>query len=140
MFTEEEKQRIVASIQDAERNTSGEVKVHVERHCTSEPIQRAKEVFIQLEMNRTQLHNGVLFYIALEDHKFAILGDSGIDAVVPADFWENIKEMMRALFRQGKIADGLVAGIEQAGQQLKSHFPYQSNDVNELSDDISFGE
>jgi uncharacterized membrane protein len=140
MFTEEEKNRIIAAIQAAERNTSGEVKVHVERKCPSELMQRAQEVFVHLEMNRTQLQNGVLFYIALDDHKFAILGDAGIDAVVPGNFWESTKELMRSYFRQQQIIEGICAGIEKAGQQLKAHFPYNSNDVNELSDDISFGE
>lgn len=140
MFTEEEKNRIIAAIQAAERNTSGEVKVHVERKCPSELMQRAQEVFVHLEMNRTQLQNGVLFYIALDDHKFAILGDAGIDAVVPDNFWESTKDLMRSYFRQQQIIEGICAGIEKAGQQLKAHFPYNANDVNELSDDISFGE
>ncbi len=139
MFTEEEKQRIVTAIQEAERNTSGEIKLHVEPKCLSELMQRAQEVFVHLEMNRTQLQNGVLFYIALDDHKFAILGDAGIDAVVPDDFWESTKELMRDHFRQQKLIEGICAGIEKAGQQLKAHFPFQSTDKNELSDDISFG-
>jgi len=140
MFTEEEKQRIVSAIQQAEQKTSGEIKVHVERNCPAEAMHRAREVFMHLEIKNTKQQNGVLFYIALDDHKFAILGDKGIDTVVPPDFWESTKELMRGDFRQGQIIEGLCAGIEKAGEQLKSHFPYQSEDVNELSDDISFGD
>ncbi len=140
MFTEDEKQRIVAAIKEAERNTSGEVKVHVERQCPTELLARAQEIFAKLEMHRTQLQNGVLIYIALDDHKFAILGDAGINAAVPDNFWVTTKDLMRDHFKQNQIVEGICAGILQAGQQLKSHFPYKSDDVNELSDDISFGE
>ncbi|MCU0353287.1 MAG: TPM domain-containing protein [Cytophagales bacterium] len=140
MFTEEEKQRIVEAIRTAERNTSGEVKVHAERQCPGDVMARAREVFVKLELHRTQLKNGVLFYIALDDHKFAILGDAGIHAVVPPDFWESTKELMRSHFRAGRVTDGLCAGIEKAGHELHAHFPYKSDDVNELSDDISFGD
>ncbi len=138
-FTDEEKQRIVSAIQSAERNTSGEMKVHVESNCPSEPMPRAQEVFVQLELHRTKQQNGVLFYIALDDHKFAILGDSGINAAVPGDFWETTKDLMRSHFRQNQLVEGICAGIEKAGEQLKAHFPFDSGDVNELSDDISFG-
>ncbi len=140
MFTDEEKQQVVAAIQSAEQNTSGEVKVHVESKCLSTPLQRAQEVFVTLGMQKTQLRNGVLFYIALDDHKFAICGDSGIHACVPENFWESTKDVMRGYFRQNKLIEGICAGIEKAGQQLKLHFPYQSDDINELSDDISFGQ
>lgn len=140
MFTEEEQQQIVAAIKSAERNTSGEMKVHVERNCASEAMLRAKEVFIKLELHRTKQQNGVLFYVALDDHKFAILGDAGINAAVSGNFWESTKELMRGHFKQGQMAVGLCAGIEKAGEQLKTHFPFSSDDVNELSDDISFGD
>ena len=139
MFTDEQKQRIVSAIQSAERNTSGEMKVHVERNCAPEPMLRAKEVFVNLALHRTRQQNGVLFYIALDDHKFAILGDAGIIAAAPDDFWETTKNLMRSHFRQNQIVDGICAGIEKAGEQLKAHFPFGSDDVNELSDDISFG-
>lgn len=139
MFTEEEKQRIVSAIQMAERNTSGEMKVHVESTCALEPMLRAQEVFVKLELHRTKQQNGVLFYIALDDHKFAVLGDSGINAVVPNGFWETTKELMRGHFRQNQIVEGICAGIGKAGEQLKAHFPFAADDVNELPDDISFG-
>jgi uncharacterized membrane protein len=138
-FTTTQKEQIVQAIREAETNTSGEIKVHVETSCPNEVREHAKEVFVQLKLNETRLRNGVLFYIAIDDHKFAILGDAGIDAVVPANFWQEIKDYMRTQFKKGAITEGLCEGILMAGQQLKAHFPYQADDSNELSDDISFG-
>ncbi|WP_018617903.1 TPM domain-containing protein [Spirosoma luteum] len=138
-FTADEQQRIVASIRQAERNTSGEIRVHVEAHCTTaDPVQRAIDVFAHLGMHQTKDQNGVLFYLAHADRKFAVVGDKGIDAKVPADFWETTKDLLRSHFAKGAYADGLSRGIEQAGQQLKQYFPYASDDTNELADDISF--
>ena len=139
MFTAEEEQQILQAIQQAELNTSGEIRLHVEPHCKKEVLDRAANVFAELKMHKTKLRNGVLFYMALEDHQFAILGDQGINKEVPTDFWDNIKEAMVLLFKQGDIAAGLSKGIEMAGEQLQQHFPYQRNDVNELDDAISYG-
>ncbi len=138
-FTDQQKEQIVNAIREAEQDTSGEVKVHLEKNCPKPDVMnRAKEVFFTLGLDKTKLRNGVLFYVAIDDHKFAILGDAGIDAVVPAHFWETTKDTMRGYFKVGQITEGLCAGILMAGQQLKAHFPYQSDDVNELPDDISF--
>ncbi|GAB3040542.1 TPM domain-containing protein [Spirosoma pulveris] len=138
-FTQDEQQRIVEAIRQAEKATSGEIRVHVEPHCAhADPVQRAIEVFAQLGMHQTKEQNGVLFYLAHTDRKFAILGDKGIDAKVPDNFWESTKELLRSHFRSGRYAEGLSLGIERAGQQLKQYFPYASDDVNELADDISF--
>jgi len=90
-------------------------------------------------MNKTELHNGVLFYLAVENRSFAIIGDSGINAAVPDDFWESTKQIMIDHFRDGNFAEGLIEGIRETGKQLKQHFPYSAGDVNELSDEISFG-
>jgi uncharacterized membrane protein len=140
LFSEKDRGLIVGSIQSAEQLTSGEIQVHIENHCSNDVMDRAAEVFELLKMHQTQQRNAVLFYLAVEDHKFAVLGDCGINAVVPANFWENIKELMVAEFKQGKFTDGLVAGIQKCGEQLQSHFPFdKENDTNELSDDISFG-
>jgi uncharacterized membrane protein len=139
LFSEEEKKLIVSAIVEAERNTSGEIQVHIEKHCVPDVLDRAAEVFAILKMNKTKQRNGVLIYLAIKDHKFAILGDAGINAVVPKDFWENIKETMRGFFKKGEFAKGLTTGIQMAGEQLKHHFPYLSDDKNELSDEISFG-
>jgi uncharacterized membrane protein len=102
-------------------------------------MDRAAWWFEKLEMHKTKLRNGVLFYLAVKDHKFAILGDAGINAQTSNDFWDEIKEGMQNHFVKSKFSEGLCNGIQMAGEQLKKHFPYESDDVNELSDDISFG-
>ena len=139
-FTEENKLQITNAIRVAEDNTSGEIRVHVEKHCKSDVLDRAAYIFDKLEMQKTKLRNGVLFYLAIEDRKFAILGDAGINQKVPENFWEEIKENVIASFKEGQFAEGLSKGIIKAGEQLKAHFPHQDDDVNELSDEISFGE
>ena len=139
-FTSDQKHEIVSAIKEAELDTSGEIRVHIENHCKKEVLDRAAAVFAALKMHKTKLRNGVLFYLAIQDHKFAILGDGGINAVIPDDFWNNIKEMMQQKFKEGEFTTGLSSGIKMAGEQLKAHFPYQSDDINELEDDISFGE
>lgn len=137
-LTEEEKESIVSAIREAELNTSGEIRVHLENHCREEVLDRAAEIFATLNMHKTRLRNGVLFYLAMKDHQFAILGDMGINRKVPDHFWEDIRDFMVAKFKEGKYAEGLSEGIKMAGRELKEHFPYQSDDRNELSDDISF--
>lgn len=138
-FTPSEKESIIQAIKSAELNTSGEIQVHIENHCKKDVLDRASEVFAILKMHQTQLRNGVLFYLAIEDHKFAILGDAGINNKVPENFWDDIKDHMSQHFHQGNIVAGLCEGISMAGGQLKTHFPYQKDDINELPDDISFG-
>ena len=137
-FTKEEKKQITDAIAEAELNTSGEIRLHVEGKCKIDVLDRAAYVFEKLEMHKTAQRNGVLFYLAVYDRKFAILGDGGINQLVPENFWDEIKETMLALFKDGKFADGLSKGILMAGEQLKANFPYQTDDVNELSDEISF--
>ena len=139
-FTAENKLQITNAIRVAETNTSGEIRVHIESRCKGDVLDRAAYVFEKLEIHKTKLRNGVLFYLALEDKKFAILGDAGINQKVPEDFWESIKEEAVAKFKEGLYSEGLAEGIVKAGEQLKEHFPYQDDDVNELSDEISFGE
>lgn len=138
-FTEKEKLQIKNAIHAAEFNTSGEIRVHIEKHCKEDVLDRAAYLFEKLEMHKTELRNGVLFYLAIEDHRFAILGDAGINQKVPDDFWEKIKEQMAASFKEGNFAEGLTTGILQAGEKLKQHFPWKKDDENELSDEISFG-
>ncbi|WP_159523236.1 TPM domain-containing protein [Sunxiuqinia indica] len=138
-FTEEEKKQITDAIKKAELNTSGEVRLHVEGKCPEDVLDRAAYWFGKLEMHKTELRNGVLFYLAVKDKKFAILGDAGLNAKVPDDFWEKIKAHMLSKFKEGLFSAGLAEGILMAGEQLKSHFPHQTDDVNELSDEISFG-
>jgi uncharacterized membrane protein len=140
LFSQEDRSTIIAAIQAAERETSGEIQVHIENHCSGDVMDRAAEVFETLKMHQTQDRNAVLFYLAVEDHRFAILGDCGINRVVPPDFWENIKDRMLVEFKKGTFTEGLRIGIEMCGLQLQTHFPYeQKGDINELPDEISFG-
>jgi uncharacterized membrane protein len=138
-FSEAEKNRIVEAIRKAELSTSGEIKVHIERTCKGDVLDRAVEVFGMLSMHNTMQSNGVLFYLAVSDHKFAILGDKGLNECVPDDFWNQIKDHMQQLFRAGQFAQGLEEGILKAGNALKTYFPYSDDDINELPDDLSFG-
>lgn len=139
LFTKEEKLEIEKAIQTAELNTSGEIRVHVESKCEGSELDRAAFWFAELKMHKTEKRNGVLIYMAAHDKKFAIIGDIGINAAVEEDFWDVTKELMLGFFKEGKYPQGLSVGIIQAGLQLKKHFPYQTDDVNELSDEISFG-
>ncbi len=134
-----EEQEVIKAIKTAEKNTSGEIRVHIEKNTEKPPMERALEVFHSLEMDKTQLRNGVLFYIAVESKKFAILGDEGIDKKVPDNFWESTKDVIQNKFKQGNFKQGIIDGVLKAGEQLKTFFPYQANDTNELSDEISKG-
>ena len=134
-----EEQEIVAAIVFAEKNTSGEIRVHIEENSTKPSMERAKEVFHILKMDDTELKNGVLFYICTATKSFAILGDKGINDLVDADFWNSTKEAMQNHFKSGNFKQGLIDGILKAGEQLKTHFPYQDDDTNELSNEISKG-
>jgi uncharacterized membrane protein len=138
-FDKKQREQIVNAIKQAELNTSGEIRVHVENHCKKEVLDRATEVFETLKMHKTQLRNGVLIYLATKDRRFAIIGDAGINQKVADDFWDSTKEIMLEHFKKGAFAAGLTRAILQAGEQLKEYFPYQSDDINELSDEISFG-
>jgi uncharacterized membrane protein len=139
-LTKEEEQAIVEAIRMAEKETSGEIRVHIEKTTSKVPYDRALEVFHDLGMDATELHNGVLIYLAVEDHKFVICGDKGINDVVPEDFWDCTKEAMAAQFRTKNFKQGLIDGIARAGEQLQKYFPYdQDGDTNELSNEISKG-
>ena len=138
-FSKEEQGHIKSAIKEAELSTSGEIRVHIDNHCREDVLDRAAWWFEKLEMHKTELRNGVLFYLAVKDHKFAILGDAGINAKTPDNFWDAIKEEMQNHFIKGEFSEGLSNGILKAGEQLRKQFPYESDDVNELSDDISFG-
>lgn len=138
-FTPAEEEAIVAAIQQAEKNTSGEIRVHIEQHSEKPPLERAQEVFFLLGMNATAARNGVLFYLGTDDRAFAIIGDEGIDKVVEDDFWDCTKDAVIDHFKQTRFADGLVAGILKAGERLKQYFPYAADDKNELPDTISKG-
>ena len=138
-LTPAEEEAVIAAIQQAEKNTSGEIRVHIENHAEKPPLERAQEVFLSLGMHATTARNGVLFYVGVADKSFAIVGDEGIDKVVENDFWDCTKDTAIDHFKQGRFADGLVAGILKAGERLKQYFPYANDDKNELPDTISKG-
>ena len=137
-FTKEQQSKILAAVKEAETSTSGEIRVHIETSCNEDVLDRAAWVFKKLGMHKTADRNGVLFYLAVRDRKFAIIGDSGINSKVPAGFWDDVKELLQKEFREGKFTEGLSEGIVLAGTHLKRHFPFSKDDVNELPDEISF--
>ncbi|OIQ21225.1 TPM domain-containing protein [Lacinutrix sp. MedPE-SW] len=134
-----EEQEIVAAIREAELQTSGEIRVHIETSAKGHIEARALEVFSILKMQNTALHNGVLIYVAVNDKAFAIYGDKGINSVVSKTFWDDTKNTIQTHFKNGNYKQGLVDGILLAGNQLKSYFPKLENDTNELSNTISKG-
>ena len=138
-LTSEEEAEIVKSISLAEKNTSGEIRVHIEDHTEKPPLERAQEVFHFLGMDKTSLRNGVLFYVGVADHAFAIIGDEGIDKVVENDFWDCTRDTVIANFKENKYKEGLVAGILKAGERLEQYFPFTDGDKDELSNEISKG-
>jgi len=138
-FNSEEKKQIVDAIKTAEMNTSGEIRLHLEKKCSEDVLDRAAFLFEKLRMHETNLRNGVLFYLSAQDHKFAILGDSGINTVTPDNFWEEIKDVVIEHLKKEEYAKGLSKGIKMAGEALKQYFPREKDDVNELPDDISYG-
>jgi uncharacterized membrane protein len=138
-LTKEEEQEIVEAIRMAEKNTSGEIRVHIEKTTSMDAYDRAMEVFHELKMDETELQNGVLIYLAVEDRHFVICGDKGINDVVQDDFWNCTRDIMVAEFKKGDFKQGLIDGITRAGEQLQKYFPWQEGDTNELSNEISRG-
>lgn len=139
-LNKKDEEEIIEAIREAESNTSGEVRVHLEKTTGDMDIfDRAMEVFHMLKMDNTKHDNGVLIYVAVDDHNFVIYGDKGINDVVPDDFWESTKDAIVAKFKKGEFKQGLVDGILTAGQQLKKHFPYSDDTRDELSNEISKG-
>lgn len=138
-LTQEEEQEIVEAIRVAEKNTSGEIRVHLEKKTSIDAFERAMEVFHILKMDETKEHNGVLIYVAVKDKTFVIYGDKGINTKVADNFWDTTRDIMVSHFKQGNFKQGLIDGILKAGEELKKFFPYQDDDVNELSNEISKG-
>ena len=137
-FTDIQQKSITLAIENTELHTSGEIRVHLASKCKDDVMKQSKKVFEQLKMHQTELRNGILIYLAVEDKKFAILGDKGINDLVNDDFWDNVKDVMLTEFKRNEFTVGLCQGIEMIGDKLKLHFPYQKDDVNELTNDISF--
>lgn len=139
LFSDVEGRAVVDAIKEAEKATSGEIRLHVENKCKGDVLDRAAEVFSLLGMHKTKLRNGVLFYLAIDDHKFAIIGDAGINQKVEDHYWGDIKEHMLARFKADAMILGLCEGIQMTGQTLKEHFPALADDENEITDEISYG-
>ena len=138
IFNDDEQGRIHAAIQDAEQHTSGQLRVCIEKTCNENVLDRAAKYFHQLDMHKTKHRNGVLIYVAVNDKKFAIIGDGGINKKVPANFWDDVKEDMLEHFKAGQLVEGIVTGLAIAGDHLQKYFPHHKGDSNELSDDIAF--
>ena len=136
-LTAEEESEIINAIVEAEKNTSGEIRVHIEASTKIDHFSRAQQLFHFLKMDNTKEENGVLIYVAVDAKKFAICGDRGINKVVPDDFWQSTKDLMQTEFKNRKFKIGLVKGISSAGDQLAHFFPWDDDDINELSDEIS---
>ena len=137
-FSTEDQQRIRDTIASAEKATSGEIRICIEKSCSEDVLDRAANYFRKLGMDKTDLRNGVLIYLATKDHKFAIIGDSGINQVVPENFWDSTKEAMLGYFKADQLAEGIMTGIRLAGEQLATYFPCLDGDKNELSNEIHF--
>jgi uncharacterized membrane protein len=138
VFNEEEQQRIRKAIEEAESRSSGEIRVCIEKRCSEEVLDRAAKYFAQLNMHKTKLRHGVLVYVATVDRKFAIIGDAGINQVVPPNFWDATRDDMLQHIKYGDIVEGIVTGLKIAGEQLQKYFPHHDGDQNELPDDIAF--
>jgi uncharacterized membrane protein len=136
-FSAEQEQDLMLAIRRAEEHTSGEIRVHFEAKCPGDAFKRGLEVFTMLEMHKTKLRNGVLFYIAMETQKFAIIADQGIHEKVTEGFWNEIRDEMASFFRQNNLIEGLKIGVVKAGKALKDYFPFEDGDINELSDQIT---
>ena len=137
-FTREQQAQIRAAIKEAEQDTSGEIRVHIETSFSGDVLDRAAWIFKKIGMHKTESRNGVLFYLAVANKKFAVIGDWGINRKVPGDFWDETKKIIEKHFREEKYSDGLAEGILMIGQQLKEHFPHQKDDINELPNEISY--
>jgi len=138
-FSEKQKEQIIKAIKDAERMTSGEIRVHLEMKCKGEVSARTIKWFKRLKMHKTRLRNGILIYLAIQDHKFGIYGDKSINKMVPENFWTDIKEEMQQKFVAGQFTTGIISGIQNVGEKLREFFPRQNDDVDELSNEISTG-
>lgn len=139
LLSNDDEQEIVQAILEAEKNTSGEIRVHIEAHTRLEHFDRAKEVFHLLKMDNTKNENGVLIYVAVNDRKFVIYGDKGIDKVVSSNFWDTTRDTIQTQFKNENFKQGIIDGVINTGKQLENHFPWNHGDKNELSDEVSKG-
>ena len=137
-LTAEQQETVVAAVRLAEKGTSGEIRIHIDEDCKGDPVKRAEDVFLKLGMHKTALRNGVLIYLACNSKVFAIIGDKGINDIVPEGFWNDVANCMSSHFSKGDFTRGLSQATAMVGEKLKDYFPYHENDINELPDEISF--
>ena len=138
-LSKKEEQEIIEAIREAERDTSGEIRVHLEDGTGTDPMERAKVLFHELKMDNTRDANGVLIYIAVRDHRFAICGDRELCKVVPEGFWDTTRDEIQKHFKEHHFKEGIIAGVLSAGEKLRAHFPWDPDAANELTDEISKG-
>lgn len=139
LFQEADRARIHQAVHNAELLTSGEIRVFMEDECRNDVLDRAAFIFAQLEMHETDLRNGVLIYLAVDDRKFCIIGDAGIHHIVGNNFWQEITGKMGVYFKENLFVDGIEYAVRKVGEQLSTHFPRHKDDINELPNDIIFG-
>ena len=139
VFSNEEEKQIISAIKSAEHNTSGEIRFYVESKCEGDSLERGVEVFHHMRLHEKHHRNGVLFYLATDHRKFAVVGDEGIHAKVADNFWDDVKAKMLGYFAQGKLAEGICEGIKMAGEKLKEFFPYDANNKDGYADTINYG-
>ncbi|MBR4977334.1 MAG: TPM domain-containing protein [Bacteroidales bacterium] len=137
-LTAEQQETVVAAVRLAEKGTSGEIRIHIDEDCKGDPVKRAEAVFVKLGMHKTELRNGVLIYLAFNSKVFAIIGDKGINDIVPEGFWNDVASCMSSHFSAGDFTGGLEQACLMVGDKLRAYFPYQEHDINELPDEISF--
>lgn len=138
VFSKEQENLIVAAITEAERRTSAELRVHADHFCKGSPVLKAENLFLHMKMHETELRNGVLIYVAMEDHKFAVVGDQGIHSKVGEKFWQEVTDLMKSYFEKGEIISGICEGIGLVGEQLAGFYPWNEDDQNELPNDINY--
>jgi uncharacterized membrane protein len=139
-LSKEQEQAVILAIREAEAQTSGEIRVHLQQQLDGPVLDVAQRAFFRLDMHHTRQRNGVLFFIVPAKRQFAVVGDQGIDACVPLDFWDDIRDLLREHFQKGAFSEGLCAAIVRVGEKLKTFFPASDDNPNELSDELSFGD
>jgi uncharacterized membrane protein len=138
-LTRAERDRVRDAVRNAEKRTSGEVRVHLDAAIMEGVLDHAAFVFDDLGMKKTKDRNGVLLYVSVPSRKVAVIGDAGIHVKSGQHYWDSVLELVLSHFREGRYCDGLCAGVERIGEQLREHFPYERDDMNELDDDVSLG-
>jgi uncharacterized membrane protein len=137
-FNKEEEEQIIGSIRELENQTSGEIRIHLAQYGSENVFKDAQKTFVKLGMHQTRERNGVLFYLVPKQHQFAILGDEGINRQVPANFWDDVRDIAQAHFQEGRFAEGICRAVDRIGEKLKAHFPPREDDENELPDEVSY--